>query len=441
MTVFFGEHTVLNKKLSPYILTRYQQKLPAIIGYAKNLENKDLFFSLFDCEIEDTRFTKLKEVAFTGRVLLKHSLVEELSKVKLSSIFFKPQFIDTWVNERSILMHYDWGSMVYEIKMHYKQPEAITIYKDSNKQIYVYYRANFNGPANEKFTLTQSAFINIKFKNAVGYNYLQQIIDQVRNWYTVAIGLPVAIDMLAAREHKSADLNDEKNIELFIKDERIFSSKNVLHVGADLIPFQSEMVKNGQALKNWFKNYELIKPSLQIYIDTLYNKHLYTQNKFLNFVFALEIYHKRKFKSFDPAKETGNRKRVDRVLSKVQKKDAEWLRSKLEKQKETTNLETRLSDLFRLYVYITKSLKINTKISIGKIVQTRHRLVHHSEKASPSKLLNDEAMDITTQKLRIVLQSIFLSEMGFDEEFITKHIRRPFNNSYYFDLAKSTAKS
>lgn len=433
LTVFFGEHTEVEKKLNPYLLTRFLHKLPAIIGIAKSRENKDIFFSLFDCEFEHYRYAKLREATFIGRVLLKNSLVEDLSMVKLSTAFFKPQFLDTWINEKSITTNYDWASKDYEIKMHYKQPKAITFYKDSNKHVYVYYRANFNGPPNEKFTLTQSAFINIEFKNAVGYNYLQQLIDQVRNWYTVAIGLPVSIDMLEARKVNLTDLDKQKYVELFIKDERIFSSKNVFRIGADLIPFQSEMVQNGQALRNWFKNYELIKPSLQIYIDTLYNKYLYTQNQFLNYVFALEIYHKRKLKNFDPAKETGNRTRVERVLSSVQRKDLEWLKSRLEKQKEPINLETRLYDLFKLYDYITKPLKLSTRQSIVKIVHTRHRLVHNSERVKPMKLLKDDNMDNAAQKLRIILQAIFLTEMGFDKEFIVKHIRRPFNNSYYFD--------
>ncbi|PKP51219.1 MAG: hypothetical protein CVT92_13335 [Bacteroidetes bacterium HGW-Bacteroidetes-1] len=438
LTVFFGEHTSLAKKLQPYFYSRFLQKPPTIIGIAKSEKNKDLYFSLFECEFEYFRFAKLREVSFTGRVLLKHSLVEDLSKVKLGTAFFKPQFLDTWINEKAIKTDYDWASKDYEIRMHYKQPEAITLFKDSNKRIYIYYRANFDGPPNEKFNLTQSAFINIEFKNAVGYNYLQQLVDKLRNWYSIAIGLPVSIDMLEARKIQSADLDDEKYVELFIKDDRIFSSKNILRVGADLIPFQSEMIKNGQALKNWFNNYELIKPSLQIFIETLYNKHLYSQNKFLNFVFALEIYHRRKFNNFP---DKVNSKRGERVLSCVLKKDEEWLRSKLEKQKETINLETRLDNLFKLYVYITKPLKINTKKTIVKIVQTRHRLVHHSEKTSPSKLLNEEAIDITAQKLRIVLQAVFLTEMGFNQEFITNHIRRPFNNSYYFDMFRSTTKS
>lgn len=437
LTVYYGSHTRLEKKLSPIVMTRYSQKIEVILGIAKSAKNKDVLFSLFDCEFEHFMFAKIREVSFRGRVLVKHALIEDKRKVRLSAAFFKPQFIDTWVNEKSIRPDYDWSSKEYEINVHYKQPDPVTLYKDSNKHIYIYFRANFDGPPNQKFNLTQSVFINLEFKKVIGFEYLQNLVDQLRNWYSLAIGMPVSIDEYEARKSKSTEIDNEKYIELYIKDDRIFTSKNILHDGAELIPFQSELVKNGQALRNWFKNYELIEPSLRIYIDTLYNKHLYIQNQFLNYVFALEIYHKRKFNNTIPATKTINQNRFERVLDKVLKKDHEWLKSKLERQKEAINLETRLTELFSIYSYISKPLRINTASSLKKIVNTRHRLVHHSEKAKTNQLLEETALENTAQRLRIILQAIFLTEMGFDQVFIEKQIRRPFNNSYYFDMFKS----
>lgn len=437
LNVFSGVDSELDINLKSYAFIRYRLVLPPIIGIAKSEKNKDELFSLFECELESFRLSKIREYTFTGQILIKNSLVENLKEVKIRSIFFKPQFLDTWINEKSIIPEYDFEKKGFEVKIHYKQPSPITIYKDSSKHIYIHFRANFRGPSNEKLDLTQSAFINIVFRKSVSFDYLQKLIDQVRNWYTLVIGLPVSIDILEAKKIVSTESDTEKYLEILIRENRIYTSSNVLHYSAELVPFKNEMVKNGLALRNWFLNYELIKPSLQIYIDTLYNKHLYFQNQFLNYVFALEIYHKRKFINFDPAKEISYTKRVERVLSIVHKKDVEWLKSKLDKQKEPINLESRLMDLFRLYSYVAKPLKLHTKLSVKKIVQTRNRLVHHSEKVKSRKLLKDEDLRISAQKLRIIMQSIFLTEMGFDQDFIREHIDRPFNNSYYFSLFRS----
>lgn len=437
LTVFYRNDSSLEKLLSPIVMSRYSQKIKVIHGIAKNERNSDMLFSLFDCEYEHVQFSELEEVSFTGQVLMKHALIDDLEKLRLRTAFFKPQFLDTWVNERSIKAKSDWSSNNFEVKMHYTQPEAFTLYKDRNKHIYIYYRSKFEGPPNERFQLTQFAFINIAFKNPVKFAYLQKLIAILRSWYSIAIGLPAAIDVFDAKRLNTSDTDDEKYIEILIRDDRIFRSKNILIRNADLIPFQSELVKNGQALRNWFKNYELIQPSLRIYIDTLYNKNLYSEYQFLNYVFALEIYHKRKFNDASQVIQTSNQRRVERVLGKVHKKDYEWLKKKLERQKEAINLERRLTDLFKIYNYISKPLRINTASSLKKIVNTRHRLVHHSEKAKTNQLLEETALENTSQRLRIILQAIFLTEMGFDQVFIEKQIRRPFNNSYYFDMFKS----
>jgi len=186
-----------------------------------------------------------------------------------------------------------------------------------------------------------------------------------------------------------------------------------------LFTFEDISEKFENVLKNWFEKAEMLKPVYDLYFGTLYNPRMYLQHEFLSMIRAVEAYHRLKFEGkylsdedYEPIQE-----RFKDIINKlsVEASFKEALKSKLKYGNEYS-LRKRLKDLFVAYQEITQNFIKDEDNFINRVIDTRNYLTHYDKKLR--SIADGKDLYCITQKLKIILQTCLLYELGFDRKEI-----------------------
>lgn len=97
-------------------------------------------------------------------------------------------------------------------------------------------------------------------------------------------------------------------------------------------------------LDSWLEKNEELEPICNLYFGTVYNSNVYLEHEFLNFIMALEAYHRRKSRNEEVPQEE-HRKRIERILEASPAEYKKWLEEKLKYSNEPS-LRKRLKEIF-----------------------------------------------------------------------------------------------
>lgn len=190
-----------------------------------------------------------------------------------------------------------------------------------------------------------------------------------------------------------------------------------------------------QIIQKWFIIKETIPPVLNSLFASFSERDEFMETKFLNIVQALEIYHRR-INEDTLALKTEFQSRLNPILDGLTENQKKWLLDKLAYKWEP-NLRSRLKFLFRKFSIspLTKIIKGRADLLnlIDATVCSRNYYTHYDDSIK-SKVLTGGNLFILTEKLRILLIIIILSETGFSnkeiEELLFKHEYRFFNHLF-----------
>lgn len=424
----------INKLFQPKgILTN--EPIQIINGIAKDADSDaDVQFTLNECRIVRYSGSQLIKTTYTVRYIAQEYHFSDLEAISASKVYIKPQFIDSWISKSGFDVAYDDATKFFNYNVKYRQPDPIPLFQDQELSIYVYFRANAPWQISNKAVLTQSVFINVEFNEVKPFSFVHGIMDKLKNWFAIAFSLSIRIvefEISLGSNDTQGNIEDRAPIKFLVSDNDTYTLREDLHSRHMIISY-SDLQNNSQAIfKNWFDKYEVLAPILKIYIDTIYNNNLYPQNQFLNYIFALEIYHRRT--NFE-ARVIWDKhyERIEWIAEQIRfKNDKEFIKSWL-KKKNPVKLETRLLDLIETRRSIIETFVSDIELFINKVISTRHHLVHLAPPKDFELILDGKNLQETISKLRILLQTIFLYEMGFAEEKISEQIKRPLQNRNYF---------
>jgi hypothetical protein len=192
-----------------------------------------------------------------------------------------------------------------------------------------------------------------------------------------------------------------------------------------LFMFADMQGKTQSILENWRKKQDTLKPVFDLYFSTLYNPKMYLEHEFLNMVQAIESYHRRTMKNFEMA-EDEHTKRVEEILKAAPTGQKEWLKEQLEYSNEP-KLRRRLKELLEETPDNAHKIIKDSKSFIQKVVITRNYLTHYDEKLKDQAAQKEELLKLTL-KIKMLLETTFLKELGFDEDTIKKLVSR--NRAY-----------
>jgi len=195
--------------------------------------------------------------------------------------------------------------------------------------MYIYFRANYKLKFDDLPESNESIFINIEFTENQDFTGIIQMREKIRNWFAIANSLPISIEEFEIRQNRKE--TNGRSLPVLVADSNAYTIYKD-NSNSHLLSYKDIADTSQKIFENWFTKYEFLYPVLKIYFDTIYNPHLYDYTAFLNLIFALEIYHKRKNPSA-PQIVKRFRDKIDKLLPQIQdKNDREQLKSWLEKK-------------------------------------------------------------------------------------------------------------
>lgn len=184
-----------------------------------------------------------------------------------------------------------------------------------------------------------------------------------------------------------------------------------------------------EIIKIWFSLEPKLRPITSLLLGTFYQETSFIEDRFLNIVQGLESFHRR-FRRNQHFKPKEHSELLTKVLNSVEENYRGWLSQKLAFNEPT--LQTRLEELLKEFSNRTLSRMIIDQQKFIKKTKDSRNYYTHFDKKLEKKALKGEFLMNQTEKLRILLITAVLREVGFPQELIenlfTKVEYRHFNH-------------
>ncbi|KAB1069135.1 hypothetical protein F6U93_05120 [Tamlana haliotis] len=412
-------------------LFRSKKEIPTIIGLAKDrVTNKEFSFKLIDAYVvsSSSSFNRLKSFSIKSYSVLKSQSNDFSSDLEFDVLILKTDLLDDWLNIYGHKFSVNEG--IPNFNLSYKQPDEITLFQSEDFSLKAYFSVSHSLIFSKKIDVEQSACLNLYFTAPKKLQELKPYIRMIRDFFSLAVGLPINITKTVFSKIVEGENKPDINFELYQKSKYESRIPTFLETKRMLITYNLIKDSPNEVFANWFKKYDALKFLMNNYFGSLYNEFKYVEDKFLDFIFSIEVYHRAKFGGFD-LKDESYLKIRDRVLSSVKdNSDKQWLEARLKKYTENT-LQSRLRNILELNKESLSGLIENNELFLKKIVETRHYHVHSSIKNDEYIIKNAIELSRINKKLEITIQAILLSELGFKQDVINKRLRK--NSPFTFN--------
>lgn len=412
-----------------------QDIVPIICGQGKFEDgNVDVEFSLFDCQIMKVERQMLTKVVIRAGGVVQGEIFNERKGIKIGTLFTKLQLFDDWV---SVSGFYDRDSSVeegkesscYTASLHYKKPDLPYLYQRNGLKVSVYARASKNNPVGSNYvgSIMQSMFLNFEFSKPRTLDSSLKVVDSFKNLFSLLIGQPLRILNLEYYKRTASFLKKNPNLDrellkLNIREVANFFRKDFLREESMIIPYSIFKNDSQIIMEAWERNYEILSPSLKLYFDNIHSVSLYPQNRLLNFVFAIEIFHKSIYPDFI-GKDIAFQKKLNSITKNMKQNDKEWILKRLKNKNERTLLN-RFNDLYNQNSDLFKLIAKKPTTFIKKVVSTRNYYAHHGNNYK-NLVIKDVELNKYNKKLELILNYLFLLHIGVAKDVLFERINNP----------------
>ena len=413
---------------------RFKNDIELIIGIAREVgSSKDFSFKLIKSFTINNSINVLTYYKLAVSWVLKSSKLDKSSNLKFNVLKIVPQNLDTWFGINVFETNFLNSNDEDKFPLKFNKQEGVLLYKSEDFTIEVHLGYSYGFLKRTDFIAQQEAFIKIKFTESKEIIKLMEFSDKLRNFFSLAIGNPIKLkDFIVVND---AESKNAANYYFYFKDSFRSNFNDSLSVnnqrqmlfGYDLIKKDTQEI-----LRNWFKKYDKLKFTINNYFNSIYNDSHYTEDKFLNYVFAIEVYHRNQYDDFELRDENYLSFRKT-ILSKIDNtSQKQWLIARLNKYKEN-KLNNRLTYILDILKKCIEGLIDDNETFINQVVETRHYYVHENVRNQDIVIKEEEILLNINEKLKIILQALMLKEIGFEDEVIAKLLQNPLYNRMAFD--------
>jgi hypothetical protein len=352
------------------------------------------------------------------------------------NIIVNYSYLDEWVNINGFDIPMPSSTEEFSIK--YKRPEDIIINLDENFDLKISY--SIEGPnwrmVQTEASIKQRTYIVIESKNEASLTRYDDIIVKIRNFLSFGVGEPVSpLTIIGQSEEYVSSYKDKKfydNIEIF------YNRINVNNEYKTLIPpdmfFTFEDISRSfeKYIKNWFIRAELLSPVFDLYFSNVYTAKMYDKTRFLNAAQAIESYHRRRdtTKKFEVDPKEHEERMIEIIcFAPIEYKD--WLLAKLKYSNEVS-LSQRLKEILTYNEEIAEIYigdKREQKKFMRSVVDTRNFLTHF-DKEIEAKSAKGVDLLILIEKIKILIKTCLLKEIGMNDSEIAAILRRRKDKSF-----------
>ncbi len=189
-------------------------------------------------------------------------------------------------------------------------------------------------------------------------------------------------------------------------------------------------------LSRWYAGFQIFRDALDFYfsLDPHDDTDVAIEHHFLSIMNAVESYHRSAGAKRYESEPSEHKERIDRILVASPAEDRDWLSRKLEYSNEV-GLRARLRELFDALPPDVQRVCGERKTFINSVVITRNYLTHHDDRLKDQALSGTRLWRIT-RKLRLILQTAFLRQLGLEDQQIVEAFKRV---PEFLDLAREVS--
>jgi len=175
---------------------------------------------------------------------------------------------------------------------------------------------------------------------------------------------------------------------------------------------------------NWLNKAETLEPLFTLYFGNIFNKSIYLEQRFLNFIYALEYYHRKVIGGnyLERSKFLGGLYLffIKSIPKKIETPFSVSLKARFKYLNEYS-LRKRLLDIFNKNEKLISLLTKDKNEFIAAIVDTRNYLTHYDDE-NKGKAKKGWALFRLTEKVKLIIEICLLIEVGLNEDLINKKI-------------------
>ncbi|MDY7019282.1 MAG: hypothetical protein SU899_04340 [Chloroflexota bacterium] len=329
---------------------------------------------------------------------------EEQEDIKFKHLFVCYSHLDEWLH----ISGFDFKYSEEELVLKYKSPDPIRVLVSGELELFIRFKYSSTS-ALTKFEIRQEADISIVPVGEMHSEEYLKIMHRIQDFLSFAIMEPVyplSIEGVTGR-----DENDmPKRVSVFYGIPNIVKSTTETDLLMPLFTFDKISNDFERLLRSWFEKAEQLEPVSQLYFGSVYNPHMYLEQRFLCIIQALESYHRRSAGNCE-LPEGKHEERIKEILDAVPKEHKKWLTGKLEYSNEPS-LRRRLQELLRAHDKTMSEFLGGRKNFINKVCVTRNYLIHYDPTLKDKTAKKEELNDITL-RLRVLVEACLLKELGF----------------------------
>ncbi len=310
--------------------------------------------------------------------------------IEFKNVSVMYQYLDEWVNISA-----------FEIQF-FKEPPGVKIIctlprrisARINDKLTISFDFEVKGPkisvVQNEIYMKQRTIMNFECSEGLPYQEFFETLKSIQNVLSFAVKRYVyPLRIVGSTKASTADSNgtENSNIELFYKIRNIQRDDKPILPNEMLFTFKDVSGRLEEFLGNWFKKRELLDEAFAPYFGILYNPNMYQNQKFLALTQTIEAYHQRV------------------------------------RDKNELPLWRRLEDILNTHKAALTGLIEDEAKFINDVKNTRNYFTHYDEKLR-EKAASGADLFYLTEKLKILVETCLLSELGFSNEEISSFFQK-----------------
>jgi len=336
-----------------------------------------LFRSILQSSTSSTRYTTSTyetEIVFFG-----HHFFSE-KDMQFNGLFLKFNQFEKWLGIDPFIIKWNDPDTQEKLIVEYTNPKTLRFDLDN----YIMHITHSLGYSSTRYKLNDfglNSQIDLDFKNWYDFNYVLNVAKHLNNFLSLVMDQNIyAISIIGNTKYNEGEIPAEYYNKGYLKNVLIYHPKLIKKNEGDIyyndiIPFEIIRHDFAKYLNNWFNFVKEHEPLYELYFSTLYEYDMYPVSEFLALTQGLDAY-----------------------LPKHQ------------------SIKIKLERILSAYSYISPSITNNINMFIKYVSDSRNYYTHYIKKTE--NVIPISELIHYSKKLRSIIISIMLQEMGIDKELI-----------------------
>ena len=394
--------------------------------------------TLYLCNQHDHQRTKSGDVIskFSAIYMLEgdHFTVEdELVFHRSISSYFN---LGLWLKRSGFYFDDDVDKDAWSIL--YKEPKPIRFELDGNVDGRIdvdIHRSSPSNPVFETKAIKQRTVVCLEYKQAQPFGKILKDIRHFQNFLTLAIYEPTYPNHVRLQHNERTHCVGSKDFPITVH--LYFSPpyfKPVKDKHQYIFRYRDVQDDFPAIIRKWYALNETIDDPFYLLFGSFYNVTNALESQFLDLARAIETFHRRLRNNQERSPEE-HKKMINNIVDRVDESDKKWLKQRLAFSNEPT-LHKRLEDITEE----VKSSFIDRVISdyeqfVRDVKNTRNFQTHFSPKLE-KKAKRGEELILLTKRLRLILVTAILQEIGLPQDQVGKLLERNQHRLFYYLISK-----